>query len=215
MGQGVSKLITLFGILPGLSLNFSSTSAVLSTSTVIAVVLLSTLYPARQASMVATPAADRVWKLPEPDGDVWKLPLPFAITGNQARGVNQYLAEWFRSYEEQSIGEFLTQGIETNPHSFQHGEGQRLSGRVWLAPFDLGVSQDIVLDTEPSELDDVYDVKLEITRISGDVSNWKRVNKRFLNVVRQQFLIWRTLSEEQRIRYMAIESGAANTADVA
>jgi hypothetical protein len=168
---------------------------------VVGVVLLSTIYPARQASQVATPAADRVWKLPEPDGDKWVLVLPFAITGNQARGVNQYLAEWFKGYEEQSIGDFLTQGIETHSHQFERGLGERIMGRIWLAPFDLGVSQDLTLDTEPTEFEDVYEVKMTLDRISGDVSNWKRVNRRFLNVVRQQFLIWRTLSEVQRQRY--------------
>ena len=47
---------------------------------------------------------------------------------------------------------------------------------------------------------------LTLTRVSGDVSNWKRVNRRFLNVLRKQFLIWRTLTAEQRERYMGIGS---------
>ncbi|HEX5322466.1 MAG TPA: FtsX-like permease family protein, partial [Capsulimonadaceae bacterium] len=209
IGQGISKLITIFNILPGLYLNFSSTSAVLSTFTVVAVVLLSTIYPARKASQVATPAVDRTWKLPEPDGDVWTIMLPFAITGNQAEGVNGFLAEWFHSYEEQSIGDFLTQDIKAATTNFEYGPGYRLTGRIWLAPFDLGVSQDITLDTAPTDLEDVYKVTMTIQRLSGDVSNWKRVNRRFLNVVRRQFLIWRTLSAEQRERYLTAPQEAA------
>lgn len=203
IGQGVAKLITIFHILPGLTLNFSSLSAVLSTLTVVGVVLLSTIYPARKASEVATPAIDRTWKLPEPVGDTWTITLPFAITGNQAQGVNGFLAEWFHSYEEQSIGDFLTQDIQATTVRFEHGEGYRLTGRIWLAPFDLGVSQYIALDTAPTDLEDVYTVSMTIERLSGDVSNWKRVNRRFMNVVRRQFLIWRTLSAEQRDRYLA------------
>ncbi len=205
LGQGLSKLITVLHLLPGLYLNFSSTSAVLSTMIVVVVVLGSTLYPARKASEVATPNVERAWKLPDPDGDHWKIGLPFAITGDQAVGVNAYLAEWFQSYEEQSVGEFLTQGVKSQPKAYEHGEGHELSGRIWLAPFDLGVSQDITLGTIPTEIPDVFEVWLNITRVSGDVSNWKRVNRRFLNVVRQQFLIWRTLTEEQRERYMLKE----------
>jgi hypothetical protein len=209
IGQGVAKLLTYFNLLPGLTLNFSSMSAVLSTLTVVTVVLLSTIYPARKASEVATPALDRTWKLPEPDGDVWTITLPFAITGNQAEGVNGFLAEWFHSYEEQSIGDFLTQDIRAATADFEYGPGFRLTGRIWLAPFDLGVSQDITLDTAPTDLEDVYQVTMKITRLSGDVSNWKRVNRRFLNVVRKQFLIWRTLSAEQRERYLAAPEEAA------
>jgi hypothetical protein len=193
----------VFHLLPGLYLNFSSTSAEISIGLVIAVVLLSTLFPARKASEVATPAVDRTWKLPEPDGDEWTITLPFAVTGAQAQGINGFLAEWFRSYEEQSVGDFLTQGIRAGVHVMEGGNGYRLSGRVWLAPFDLGVSQDVELDTVPTELEDVYAVYIHLTRLSGDVSNWKRVNRRFLNVVRKQFLIWRTLSAAERERYMS------------
>ena len=204
IGQGLAKAISVFHILPGLYLNFSSTSAELAIGLVVAVVLLSTIFPARKASEVATPAVDRTWKVPEPDGDVWKITLPFAVAGAQANGINQFLAEWFRAYEEQSVGDFLTQGIETTTESVGGVDAYRLSGRVWLAPFDLGVSQMISLDTTPTDLEDVYQVSLTLTRVSGDVSNWKRVNRRFLNVIRKQFLIWRTLTELQRDRYLEI-----------
>ena len=196
IGQGLAKAISVFHILPGLYLNFSSTSAELAIGLVVAVVLLSTIFPARKASEVATPAVDRTWKVPEPDGDVWKLTLPFAVAGAQAPGINQFLAEWFRAYEEQSVGDFLTQDIRTGREMMDLGTGYRLTGRIWLAPFDLGVSQTIALDTAPTDLEDVYAVHLTLTRVSGDVSNWKRVNRRFLNVVRKQFLIWRTLTAD-------------------
>ncbi len=204
IGQLLAKVISYFHILPGLYLNFSSTSAELAIGLVIAVVLLSTIFPARKASEVATPAVDRTWKVPEPDGDTWKITLPFAVAGAQAMGINQFLAEWFRAYEEQSVGDFLTQDIQTSTVTVDGVTGYRLAGRIWLAPFDLGVSQMISLDTTPTDLEDVYEVHLTLTRISGDVSNWKRVNRRFLNVVRKQFLIWRTLTETQRERYLEI-----------
>ena len=214
IGQGLAKLISVFHILPGLYLNFSSTSAELAIGLVVAVVLLSTIFPARKASEVATPAVDRTWKVPEPDGDTWKITLPFAVAGAQAMGINQFLAEWFRAYEEQSVGDFLTQDIQTSTVSDGSDvTSYRLSGRIWLAPFDLGVSQMISLDTTPTDLEDVYEVHLTLTRVSGDVSNWKRVNRRFLNVVRKQFLIWRTLTEAQRERYL--ETAAQSSAPLA
>ena len=133
------------------------------------------------------------------------------MAGAQAPGINQFLAEWFRAYEEQSVGDFLTQDIRTGRETMELGPGYRLTGRIWLAPFDLGVSQMISLDTAPTDLEDVYAVHLTLTRVSGDVSNWKRVNRRFLNVVRKQFLIWRTLTADQRERYMEIGGGGNGT----
>ncbi len=204
IGQALSKIISVFHILPGLYLNFSSTSAEVAIGLVIGVVLLSTIFPAKKASEVATPSVDRTWRLPEPDGDTWRITLPFAVSGAQAPGINSFLTEWFQSYEEQSVGDFLTQGIGSRQVAMPMGEGYRLTGRVWLAPFDLGVSQDIALDTAPTDLEDIYAVDITLTRISGDVSNWKRVNRRFLNVVRKQFLIWRTLTAEERERYLDV-----------
>ena len=202
LGQLTSKVLVLFGWLPDLYLNFSSTSAVLTTLIVVAVVLLSTLYPARKAAEVATPAADRTWKVPEPDGDHWIVPLPFAVTGDQASGLNGFLGEWFGAYEEYSIGDFVTQGVTQEEFETPTGLAYRIKCMTWLAPFDLGVSQRVAIETRPTDTPDVYDIRLLLDRESGDISNWKRVNRRFLNTLRRQFLLWRTLKQSDRDRYL-------------
>ncbi|MEN6371919.1 MAG: FtsX-like permease family protein [Armatimonadota bacterium] len=203
LGQGASKILTMTGWLPNLYLNFSSKSAVWSTMIVVVVVIASTIYPARKASQVATPAIQRSWHVPDPVGDLWQIALPFAVTGEQAKGVNGFLAEWFRAYEDYSIGDFVTEGVATDTVDTEHGKGYCVKSRTWLAPFDLGVSQMVELMTIPTDMEDVYEVKVSITRESGDVSNWKRVNRRFLNTLRKQFLIWRTMKEEDREKYLA------------
>ncbi len=208
IGQGTSKLISTFNLLPGLYLNFSSTSAVLATLIVVAVVLLSTIYPARKASEVATPAIERSWKVAEPVGDVWKINLPFAVTGEQAKGVSGFIMEWFQAYEEYSVGDFVTQDVTSSENTYENGIGYGVGCRAWLAPFDLGVSQDVMLETVPTDMEDVYDLKLTINRESGDISNWKRVNRRFLNTLRKQFLIWRTMKADERERYLAGDAEA-------
>lgn len=205
IGQMVSKIVSTFNLSTGLTLNFSSTSAEISIGVVIAVVMLSTIFPARKASQVASPSLDSTWKVPDPVGDRWEIMLPFAVTGDQSHGITQFLIEWFRSYEEQSVGDFITQGIAGSTYNTEYGQAYRLTGRVWLAPFDLGVSQDITLNTYPTDLEDVFEVQLVIERISGDVSNWMRINRRFMNVLRKQFLIWRTLTQAERDRYLAME----------
>jgi len=214
IGQSISKILSATHLLPGLYLNFSSMSAVSSTVVVVAVVLLSTLYPARKASEVATPAIDRSWKVSDPVGDNWDIVLPFAVTGAQAAGVNGFLQEWFGAYEEYSIGDFVTQDVKAGEADTEFGKAFTISCKAWLAPFDLGVSQMVMLSTEPTAMEDVFEVKLRITRESGDISNWKRVNRRFLNTLRKQFLIWRTLRAEERERYL-IEAAAASTASSA
>ena len=71
---------------------------------------------------------------------------------------------------------------------------------VWLAPYDLGVSQSIRFVTSPvgGEEEDLYNITLDVHRESGEIASWKRVNRRFLNLVRKQLLIWRTFSADIR-----------------
>jgi hypothetical protein len=208
LGQLTSKVLVWTGWLPDLYLNFSSVSAVMTTLVVVAVVLLSTIYPARRASEVATPAIDRNWKVPDPDGDHWIIPLPFAVTGEQAKGMNSFLHEWFAAYEEYSIGDFVTQGVVSEEYQAEFGRAYRVGCMCWLAPFDLGVSQRVGIETIPTSTEGVYDIRLVVDRESGDISNWKRVNRRFLNTLRKQFLIWRTLKQAERERYLSGEKDA-------
>lgn len=201
LGQIIAKLSVYTGWLEGLSLNYSSMAAIVATIVVMAVVLLSTIYPAKKASSVATPGVERRWKVTDPEGDTWIIPLPFSVTGDQAMGLNAFLSEWFAAYEEYSIGDFVTEGTTFSRHTHEYGEGFEIELMAWLAPFDLGVSQRVFVRTRPTDMKDVYEIDLRLDRESGDVSSWKRVNRRFINTLRKQFLIWRTISPEDRERY--------------
>jgi hypothetical protein len=100
------------------------------------------------------------------------------------------------------------QDVQLETYEAEHGLAYSLGARIWLAPFDLGVSQYIKLRTAPTEMDEVYSVEMDVVRVSGDISNWKRVNRRFLNVVRRQYLIWRTLPAEEHERYCNLAKSA-------
>lgn len=202
VGQSVVKIMIATGKIGQLYLNFSSLSAVLATLAVVAVTLLSTIYPARKASEVATPALERSWTVPEPEGDVWRITLPFSVTGEQARGLTGFLKEWLEAYEEYSVGDFVTAEVKAHTFSKDGVRGYQIDFMTWLAPFDLGVSQRVSMIIDPTPIRDVYDIRMVIKRESGDVANWKRVNRRFLNTIRKQFLIWRTISVADRERYV-------------
>jgi hypothetical protein len=129
-------------------------------------------------------------------------PLPFAVTGNQARGVNGLPSGVVPVVRGLLVGDFITEVSSARTSTLSTAEAYRIGCKAWLAPFDLGVSQHIKLETVPTDLQDVYDLRLTLNRVSGDISNWKRVNRRFLNTLRKQFLIWRTLNAAERDRYL-------------
>ena len=200
-GQVIAKVLIEFDLLGGFTLNYSSVAAVLSCMLVMAVVMLSTIYPARKASQMAVPDVTRKWKLPPPDGDQWDFEFPFTVSGHEVLGLSVFLIGYFDSYSEESIGTFYTDGAQLSREETPNGEGYIIDMNIWLAPFDLGVSQHVTVRAMPEAEHNIYAVSLQIKRLSGEDASWRRVNQRFMNVIRKQFLIWRTVDAEAKEGY--------------
>jgi hypothetical protein len=196
IGQTVAQVITTYHLLEGLTLNYSSLSAVASTMMVMTVVLLSTIYPARKASQMAVPDVNRQWSFPEPDGDLWSFEFPFTIGRLEALGLYTYLTRLFESYEESALGTFMTDEVKLTAIQTDAVETYTITMKSWLAPYDMGVSQRVTLSAAPDEMEhNLYAVWVDIERESGDVDSWQRLNRRFLKTLRKQFLIWRTVDQ--------------------
>ncbi len=200
LGQVVVRVLTGFGVLAGLTLNYSSLAAVFSTMLVMVVVLLSTLYPAKKASQMAVPDVTRRWVLPDPKGDHWEFEFPFTISARESVGLFLFLRQYFGSFEEESVGHFYTQDTRAASYNTEGGDGYIVSFKCWLAPFDLGVSQEVEMKAFPAEYG-IYEIHMNIKRLSGDMNSWTRLNRMFLNVIRKQFLVWRTVGEDVKEEY--------------
>ena len=276
IAQIVAKIITATNLLPGITLNYSSSSAVIATLIVMLTVLLSTVYPAIMASKISSPEGNKN-DLGEPVGDLWRLQFPFTVSGAQSLGMAQFLADYFESHTDTSVGKFFTDKVyfsglplvnavellnENVPHPSElaalenstdgvaNGNGTakgkikrrgkaataeegealppekvklsskggyleldeikaepdtqvyRLALRTWLAPFDMGVSQDTDIILLPAKEPGLYELQLRLARRSGEISAWKRVNKEFMTELRKQLLVWRTVKPEQQQEYI-------------
>lgn len=201
MGQAIATTLVNFGWLAGLTLNYSSMSTVVATIIVMLVVLLSTMYPAIKASRMAVPDIERKWKLPEPEGDVWHFNLPFTVLEEEALGLNVFMRDYFDAHADESASDFYTDQVAFSAVEVE--DAYQISMMVWLAPYDLGVSQSIQFVTSPvgGEEEDLYKITLDVHRESGEIASWKRVNRRFLNLLRKQLLIWRTFSVDIRAEF--------------
>ena len=204
LGQATATVMVNFGWLAGLTLNYSSMSTVVATIIVMIVVIGSTLYPALKASRMAVPDIERKWKLPEPEGDEWHFNLPFTVLSEESLGLNVFMRDYFDAHADESASDFYTDQV-TFSQTSDAGDGEEegsysISMMVWLAPYDLGVSQSIRFVTSPvgGEEEELYNITLDVHRESGEIASWKRVNRRFLNLVRKQLLIWRTFSADVR-----------------
>jgi len=227
IGQMTAWALVKWSLLGGLTLNYSSTSTVTSTIIVMIVVLGSTIYPAIKASRMAVPDIERKWKLPEPDGDEWHFDLPFTVLLEESLGMNIFLRDYFDAHADESASDFYTDQVNFRRSKRPTtGEDEyAIEMMVWLAPYDLGVSQRISLTTVPAEEKeekDLYKIYLNVHRESGEIASWKRVNRRFLNLLRKQFLLWRTFNvairnefhERGRKETLGVASSSASDADV-
>ncbi|MCM8761726.1 MAG: FtsX-like permease family protein, partial [Candidatus Omnitrophica bacterium] len=202
LGQVVARILMVTGLLKGLVLNYSSLSAVFATLIIFITVILSTLYPARKAAQMAVPDVTRKWILPEPKGDNWEFEFPFTVAEIEVLGLSTFLTDYFNSYQDVSLGNFYTGGATLEYEKLPSGKYKYIIDTdIWLAPFDLGVSQHLKLTMEPMGQYEFYTINLIMKRTSGESTDWKRLNRRFLDGIRKQFLIWRTVSGDVKRDY--------------
>ena len=203
IGQTLGNAMVGLDMAAGINLNYSSMSAIVSASTVMAIVLLSTIYPARIAARSAVPDVVRRWKPPSPDGDRWEFEFPFMVSQGEVVGICGFLVNFFEAYKEESIGDFYAEKVTITTEELSRGSQYSVKMLTWLAPFDMGVSQYLQLDFIPADDDSgIYTVEVFIERLSGQDTYWQRVNQRFMNTLRKQFLLWHTLSSESRAYHM-------------
>jgi hypothetical protein len=201
IGQTVAGVVQHLDLLGTITLNYSSASAISSSVLVMLTVFASTLYPAWKASQMAVPDVTRRWEFPPPQGDRWQFDFPFTVGGAEILGMYCYLARFLQSYGETSIGAFYTEDVKLAKGPPGEGADYVISTRCWLAPYDLGISQDVRFGAVPTGEFNIYRIVVTIHRVSGDTLSWQRMNRGFLNVLRKQFLVWRTVPSGTKLEY--------------
>lgn len=210
VGQGVAKALTEFGLMGGVTLNYSGVQAIITMLLVLGVVIVSSLVPAFLAGKLATPSNEMTWKVPRPDGDIIRDRLPFTATPKTAGGVLAFLYEYMDAHREGSIGVFSADNLRTFETEGPDGRVLGLEGTVWLAPYDLGIRQDIRIIIHPAAEAGIEEIDVELHRRSGQVSSWWKLNRVLLGDLRKQLLGWRKLKMDRMLEYImrAAEQGA-------
>ncbi|MBA3684997.1 MAG: ABC transporter permease, partial [Planctomycetes bacterium] len=185
-----------YGVPP--DLNYSSFTAVATILLVMFTVLLSAFYPALIASRAANPGTTD-FRIPDAEGDHLEIAFPFTVSSRDVRGLLAFLTRYFEMRTEASTGCFTAADARMEINDDRLG----VAAKVWLAPFDLGISQNLLLEALPTDVRAIFAVRLRLDLLSGQRAAWRRTNIAFLKDLRQQFLVWRTLSPEAMDRYRA------------
>lgn len=205
LGQTVAKVLHATGWLGGLTLNYSAGGTIFVTVASMLIVLLSAIYPARQAFHAAMPDIEKERDAnATQDGEaldalcIW---LPFVATPGHIYAMQAYLYEFLDSVQGVTIGTLAVDNLTAFTKTFNEKPAPTLAFRAWLSPFDLGVSHDAELSILWREEHGVYQYHLSAVRYSGDRQNWRRLTPRFVHTLRKQLLMWRILTPEEQHRY--------------
>ncbi len=201
IGQILAMVAQTFDLVQGMNVNFSSLMVVWAILFTVALVLLSTIYPAFVATRAAVPSGTRRWALPPHDGQVMHVDMPFIYEPGLVAGVMAYLHEHFASCSKEGLGDML---VEVRALAKEPGEGHpvyRSEYGVALAPFDLGVTQAVCLHAAFKPSLESYHLTLSIRRESGQDSSWAAVNQPLLERLRKMLLRWRNMDPARREEY--------------
>jgi hypothetical protein len=185
-------------------MNFSSLASVLTIFIVMATVLLSTIVPAIKASRSANPGVARKWRMPAPEGNRIRFVFPFTVSATDLQGILSYVAEHFENHGDASLGSFAARDVRLFRGSEEHGESSLgIDAMISLAPFDLGIFQQFRMYSMPSEIEGIDEVVVELEKVAGAPAAWIRGNRQFIDEMRNQFLLWRSLPVETTDTYRA------------
>ncbi len=216
VAQVSAALFSSTSLWQGITVNYSSMAGVAAMLLVIAVVLISVIYPSKVAARIAIPDINQTFKLPGTENNTMKLTLPFLLKPHEYESAGAFLYTYLQGHQDISHGLFSTGPVDIQLYcstldemekfdtpsrkSSKMAEESRwlhISTKVWLAPFDFGIMQQVDIGFRPTgDKDDFLEIQLSLTRFSGESGVWRRINKSFLHELRKQLLIWRSIDKE-------------------
>ena len=204
LSQGTGRILTALDMTGGMNMNFTSVTTIYASLAIAAATLASTYFPAKSAMEIAKPADNAGWTLPKPDDDDRIVfMLPFTFTHYDRIAVLAFFYKYFENHGEGSAGPFFSgvPVLKVADHGDPLADGAyipMLEVQVWLKPFDLGVSQMITIElgTDPDTKEFISKMTLE--RVTGTRDAWLRLNGPLVTLIRQHFLHWRAVPQDQK-----------------
>jgi len=196
LGFTLDILFYNFGITPEYFIrNYASGFVIIGLLISIIAVIIPSLYPSLMAAKKVTPSLERKWTIPtKPRGDEWQIPLPFSIPSRrEVVAILRYLKEYYTGSGAIDRAYRILDVIKYDENNYY------IRLHAHLAPFELNIHQEV--EVRAVKVEKAYNFNLYIRKISGARDSWIRSNRIFIDRVRKQLLVWRTLPSKEKEKY--------------
>ncbi|MEM2922300.1 MAG: ABC transporter permease, partial [Candidatus Bathyarchaeia archaeon] len=191
-------LISLNILPPNFTFNYASVFAIISLSIVIVAAVASSIYPASIASRMITPSLERKWKpATKPKGEIWEVPLPLSLpTQEEAAGFIEYLNEYYAGAGAQKSTFTVRQirNLSTAEPSIEL--------LVALSPYEMAITQLVKISGFMVLREQRFDFNIYMQKLTGPTNVWAVTSYYFVDDLRKQALLWRSLTAEEHRKYI-------------
>lgn len=194
IGQSLAMTLQHFHLVKDIGVNFSSLMVVYAILFTIALVLLSTIYPAYVATRTAVPSGKRRWDMPTVEDNSMHVAFPFIYQGSLSSGVMYYIYEDFLTCSEKSLSSLIATFESKSVTADANGRPvYSMVYSVGLSPFDLGVTQRVKLQAQYEDAVKSYRLHMTVEHLTGLDTNWVALNRFFLERMRGFLMVWRNM----------------------
>ena len=104
----------------------------------------------------------------------------------------------YLSQQVEEVGKFSVEDLQLSTHE----NLKEIKFNSKLAPYEHGVRQNVKIVMKKDVIKNRWDAHIILQKTSGETSVWIRLVRGFVDEIRKQFLLWRTMSSKEKRRYM-------------
>jgi len=199
--------LTLLNLMPeGVVLNYSSSFIIVSMGLLILATLSASIYPLSKSAKLVTPSIERRWKIKtKPVGTKWSIPLPIKVDPNEIYGVMLYIKEFFDMNRVPATGNFYVDRLaDIREGTTKDLEIKEVITQAFLPPWGSGLKQEVRVQfvRKRGVKKAQYNVLVQLSLLRGARETWIRSNYKFVDELRKQLILWRSLRTEDRLVYL-------------
>jgi hypothetical protein len=206
LGFSIIQISVSLGLSVGdYGFNFASLAILLAFGFVIVASIAGSVYPIQVAVKLANPSGRRKWTIStKPKGDEWEIPVMVKIASKQEiLSILYFFREYFQGAGAVGRGFTIDKVGEVDV------ENLRLEVFVRLAPYEEQITERVLLSCFGAE--GGYFLNVYLMKLTGVRELWQSSNILFIDDIRKQLLIWRSLTPEQQKRYLHPQETTKNT----